>query len=111
MICWTSWWRNSALRVRLSASDQAARTLLENERGNLLAFAVEMDRELATLAQEWQISVEDRGRSCKSNSCRRGTRSGGVARRPCEKRCVGVITACVPMCRSSPIGLCGPAVR
>jgi hypothetical protein len=33
------------------------RTLLENQRDNLLAFAVELDRDLATLAQEWQISV------------------------------------------------------
>jgi hypothetical protein len=34
-----------------------ARTLLENQRDNLLAFAVELDRELAALAQEWEISV------------------------------------------------------
>jgi hypothetical protein len=33
------------------------RTLLENQRDNLLAFAVELDHELAALAQEWQISV------------------------------------------------------
>ena len=33
------------------------RTLLEKRRDNLLAFAVELDRELAALAQEWQISV------------------------------------------------------
>jgi hypothetical protein len=33
------------------------RTLLENQRDNLLAFAVELDRDLAALAQEWQISV------------------------------------------------------
>jgi hypothetical protein len=33
------------------------RTLLENQRDNLLAFAVELDRDLATLAQEWQTSV------------------------------------------------------
>ncbi len=33
------------------------RTLLENQRDNLLAFAVELDGELATVAQEWQISV------------------------------------------------------
>lgn len=33
------------------------RTLLENQRDNLLAFAVELDRELAALAQQWQISV------------------------------------------------------
>jgi hypothetical protein len=32
------------------------RTLLENQRDNLLAFAVELDRDLAGLAQEWQIS-------------------------------------------------------
>jgi hypothetical protein len=33
------------------------RTLLENQRDNLLAFAVELDRDLAALAQEWQIRV------------------------------------------------------
>jgi hypothetical protein len=33
------------------------RTLLENQRDNLLAFAVELDRDLAALAQAWQISV------------------------------------------------------
>ena len=32
------------------------RTLLENQRDNLLAFAEGLDRDLATLAQEWQIS-------------------------------------------------------
>src|SRR5208337_1040462 len=32
------------------------RTLLEKQRDNLLAFAVQLDRELAALAQEWQIS-------------------------------------------------------
>ena len=31
--------------------------MLENQRDNLLAFAVDLDRELAALAQEWQISV------------------------------------------------------
>ncbi len=31
--------------------------MLENQRGNLLAFAVALDRDLTTLAQEWQISV------------------------------------------------------
>jgi hypothetical protein len=36
---------------------RSVRTLLENQRDNLLAFAVELDRDLATLAQEWQISV------------------------------------------------------
>jgi hypothetical protein len=33
------------------------RTLLENQRDNLSAFAVDLDRDLAALAQEWQISV------------------------------------------------------
>ena len=48
------------LRARESACPQRigpVRTLLENQRDNLLAFAVELDRELAALAQEWQISV------------------------------------------------------
>ena len=31
--------------------------MLEKQRDNLLAFAVQLDRELAALAQEWQISV------------------------------------------------------
>ncbi len=33
------------------------RTLLENQRDNLLAFAVQLGCDLAALAQEWQISV------------------------------------------------------
>ena len=33
------------------------RTMLENQRDNLLAFAVDLDRDLTTLAQEWQIDV------------------------------------------------------
>ena len=31
--------------------------MLEKQRDNLLAFAVQLDRELAALAQEWQIRV------------------------------------------------------
>ena len=31
--------------------------MLEKQRDNLLAFALELDRDLAALAQEWQISV------------------------------------------------------
>ena len=31
--------------------------MLENQRDNLLAFAEGLDRDLATLAQEWQISA------------------------------------------------------
>ena len=48
------------LRARESACPQRirpVRTLLENQRDNLLAFAVELDRDLAALAQEWQISL------------------------------------------------------
>jgi hypothetical protein len=48
------------LRARESACPQRigpVRTLLEKQRDNLLAFAVELDRELAALAQEWQICV------------------------------------------------------
>ena len=48
------------LRARESACPHRigpVRTLLENQRDNLLAFAVELDRELAALAQEWQIRV------------------------------------------------------
>ena len=84
MLCWTSWWE---LRTRESACPdriRPVRTLLEKQRDNLLAFAVELDRELAALAQEWQISVTTaRERSCRCNPCRHGTRSGGVVRRPC----------------------------
>jgi hypothetical protein len=48
------------LRIREPACPhriRPVRTLLENQRDNLLAFAVELDRELAALAQEWRISV------------------------------------------------------
>src|SRR5208282_1480844 len=48
------------LRARESACPHRIRpvmTLLEKQRDNLLAFAVELDRELAALAQEWQISL------------------------------------------------------
>ena len=48
------------LRARESACPhriRPVRTLLEKQRDNLLAFAVELDRELAALAQEWQISL------------------------------------------------------
>ena len=48
------------LRARESACPhriRPVRTLLEKQRDNLLAFALELDRELAALAQEWQISV------------------------------------------------------
>jgi hypothetical protein len=33
------------------------RTMLENQRDNLLAFTVQLDRDLENLAQDWQISV------------------------------------------------------
>ena len=48
------------LRARESACPhriRPVRTLLEKQRDNLLAFAVELDRDLAALAQEWQIRV------------------------------------------------------
>jgi hypothetical protein len=48
------------LRARESACPhriKPVRTLLEKQRDNLLAFAVELDRELAALAPKWQISV------------------------------------------------------
>ena len=48
------------LRARETACPdriRPVRTLLENQRDNLLAFAVDLDRELAALAQEWQMSV------------------------------------------------------
>jgi hypothetical protein len=48
------------LRVRESACPhriRPVRTLLENQRDNLLAFAAGLDRDLAALAQEWQIRV------------------------------------------------------
>ena len=44
-------------RVGLSASDRAGKDLAGEPERNLLAFAVELDRELAASAQEWQISV------------------------------------------------------
>jgi transposase-like protein len=48
------------LRAREPACPQRirpVRTMLENQGDNLLAFAVQLDRDLANLAQEWQISV------------------------------------------------------
>jgi hypothetical protein len=48
------------LRARESACPhriKPVRTMLENQGDNLLAFAVELDRDLAALAQEWQIST------------------------------------------------------
>ena len=57
MICWTSWWRSCTRESACPHRIRPVRTLLENQRDNLLAFAVELDRELAALAQEWQISV------------------------------------------------------
>ena len=51
------------LRARESACPdriRPVRTLLEKQRDNLLAFAVELDRDLAALAQEWQIQCDDR---------------------------------------------------
>jgi hypothetical protein len=48
------------LRARESACPhriRPVRTVLENQRDNLLAFAVALDRDLAALAQEWEISV------------------------------------------------------
>jgi hypothetical protein len=48
------------LRARESACPhriRPVRTLLENQRDNLLAFAVQLDCDLAALAEEWQISV------------------------------------------------------
>ncbi len=48
------------LRAREPACPHRIRpvkTLLENQRDNLLAFALDLDRDLTALAQEWQISV------------------------------------------------------
>ena len=48
------------LRARESACPhriRPVRILLENQRDNLLAFAGALDRELAALAQEWEIRV------------------------------------------------------
>jgi hypothetical protein len=48
------------LRARESACPHRIgplRTLLENQRDNLLAFAEQLDCDLAALAQEWQIRV------------------------------------------------------
>ena len=84
--------------------------MLDNERDNLLAFAVELDRELAALAREWQIRVTTAREVLQVNPCRRGTRSDGVVRWPCERRSEGVITEYVPPCSSFPNGSCGPAV-
>jgi hypothetical protein len=47
----------SAREPACSHRIKPVRTMLENQRDNLLAFAGALDRDLATLAQEWQISV------------------------------------------------------
>ena len=101
------------LRTRESACPdriRPVRTLLEKQRDNLLAFAVELDRELAALAQEWQIRVTTAREVLQVQSLptwdpKRWRREAALPR-----RCAGVITECAPTCRSSPIGLCGPAV-
>ena len=101
------------LRARESACPhriRPVRTLLEKQRDNLLAFAVELDRELAALAQEWQISLTTAREVLQVQSLptwdpKRWRREAALRR-----RYAGVITACVPRCRSSPIGWCGPAV-
>ena len=80
--CPTSWWRSWCALV--GDRIRPVRTLLEKQRDNLLAFAVQLDRELAALAQEWQIRVTTAREVLQMgcNPCRRGTRSGGVVRRP-----------------------------
>ena len=48
------------LRARESACPhqiKPVRTMLENQRDNLLAFTVQLDRDLENLAQDWQISM------------------------------------------------------
>ena len=48
------------LRARESACPhqiKPVRTMLENQGDNLLAFTVQLDRDLENLAQDWQISV------------------------------------------------------
>jgi hypothetical protein len=48
------------LRARESACPhqiKPVRTMLENQRDNLLAFAVQLDRDLESLAQDWKISM------------------------------------------------------
>src|SRR5208337_1040464 len=102
------------LRARESACPQRigpVRTLLEKQRDKLFWPS------LCNWTVNWRPWPKSGrsvrrppGRSCRCNPCRRGTRSGGVVRRPCERRYEGVITACAPTCRNSPIGLCGPAV-
>ena len=91
------------LRARESACPQRirpVRTLLENQRDNLLAFAVELDRDLAALAQEWQISLTTAREVLQVQSLptwdpKRWRREAALAR-----RYEGVITACVPRCRT-----------
>ena len=74
--------------------------MLEKQRDNLLAFAVELDRELAALAQEWQISVATarevlQVQSLPTWDAKRWRREAALRR-----RYAGVITACVPTCRT-----------
>ena len=100
------------LRARESACPhriRPVRTLLEKQRDNLLAFALELDRELAALAQEWQISVTTAREVLHVQSLptwdpKRWRREAAL-RATLRGRYHGLTT-----CRGSPIGLCGPAV-
>ena len=85
------------------------RTLLENQRDNLLAFAVELDRDLAALAREWQIGVTTAREVLQVQAL--PTWDPKRWRREAALRATleGVITGCVPTWRSCPIGSCGPA--
>ena len=101
------------LRPRESACPQRirpVRTLLENQRDNLLAFAVELDRDLAALAQEWQIGLTAREvlqvQSLPTWDPKRWRREAAL-RATLRGRYHGL---CADVQGSSPIGLCGPAV-
>ena len=84
--------------------------MLEKQRDNLLAFAVQLDRELAALAQEWQISPTTAREVLQVQSLptwdpkrwRRETALRATLRGRYHGVCADV--------QDSPIGLCGPAV-
>ena len=65
------------------AADRAGKDLAGEPAGqSFWPFAVELDRELGGLKPKWRSLTNRPGGPCRCNPCRRGTRSGGVVRRP-----------------------------
>ena len=80
-ICLTSWRRSWSPAGESACPHQIkpVRTMLENQGDNLLAFTVQLDRDLENLARKTGRSVWlPPGRSWRCNTYRCGTRSGGL---------------------------------